>query len=183
MNPRARFPFASWPSAARLALSALLLLAPLLMAAPARAAEPFTLEGYFTGRTVATGTFRAINGVRRDFAVDLDGRWDRRRQTLTLVETFRYADGERDRKTWVFRKTAPGRYVGTREDVIGATDVAIAGDTARFAYDVNLDPKGTPNVVRFNDTMTLRPDGTVLNTARVTKWGLPVASTRVEFRR
>lgn len=37
------------------------------------------------------------------------------------------------------------------------------------------------NKVRFHDTMTLRGDGTVLNTAYVTKFGFPVAWTRVEF--
>jgi hypothetical protein len=139
----------------------------------------FRLEEYFTGHTTATGSFQAINGVHRKFEVDLHGSWNGR--TLKLVENFRYADGERDRKTWRFTKTGANTYSGTREDVIGETKVRIHGNVAKFSYNVLLDGKGGSNKVRFYDTMRLNPDGTVLNTAWVTKYGLPVARTRVAF--
>lgn len=141
--------------------------------------QNFRLESYFSGHTKATGSFRAINGVHRTFKVDLHGTWNGR--TLKLVEDFRYADGERDRKTWRFTKTGADTYTGTREDVIGETKVHIYGNVAKFSYNVLLDGKGGSNKVRFHDTMRLKPDGTVLNTAWVTKYGLPVARTRVEF--
>ncbi len=143
--------------------------------------EPFLFEDYFRGHTVAEGSFRAINGVSRKFTVDLNGRWNGR--TLTLVEDFAYDDGERDRKTWRFTKTSPTTYVGTREDVVGETLVTIRGDTARFSYKVYLEPDTQENLVMFYDRMTLRDDGTVINRALVTKWGLPVAWTKVDFRR
>lgn len=146
--------------------------------APAMARD-FTLEGYFAGRTSADGSFSAINGVKRGFKVDLRGTWQGK--TLTLVEDFIYDDGERDRKTWRFRKTGPGHYSGTREDVIGETQVTITGDTARFTYLVYLDAKLKKNKVRFHDTMTLQDDGSLVNTASITKFGFPVAKTRVVF--
>lgn len=142
-------------------------------------AGQFRLENYFQGRTLATGSFRAINGTRRDFAADLHGTWNGR--TLTLVEDFRYSDGERDRKTWRFTKTGETTWSGTREDVIGTTTMRIHGNIAKFAYLVELEGSGGPVRVRFHDTMRLRPDGTVINTAWVTRYGLPVARTRVEF--
>lgn len=145
------------------------------------AAADFRLEEYFAGRTYADGRFSAITGLRRDFKVVLNGRWNGR--TLTLVEDFVYADGERDRKTWRFTKTGPNTYKGTREDVVGETLVTVTGDTARFTYLVYLDSENRKNLVRFHDTMTLRDDGTVQNKALVTKFGLPVGSTRVDFRR
>lgn len=144
-------------------------------------ARDFRLEEYFLGRTKAEGRFSAINGLRRSFTVDLRGSWDGR--TLTLVEDFTFADGERDRKTWRFTKTGPDTYRGTREDVIDETEVRIVGDTARFTYEVWLDGAARTNRVRFHDRMVLKPDGTVVNTAWVTKYGLPVARTRVDFRR
>lgn len=144
-------------------------------------ARGFSLEGFFTGRTDATGSFRAITGVQRTFTVTLHGKWDGR--TLTLREDFKFGDGTRDRKIWRFVKTGPGSYRGTREDVVGATLVTIDGNVARFTYLVYLDAANRRNKVRFHDTMTLRNDGTVLNSAYVTKFGLPVAWTRVEFRR
>ena len=141
----------------------------------------FRLEDYFRDTTYADGRFSAINGVRRDFKVVLTGRWNGR--TLTLIEDFTYADGEKDRKTWRFAKTGEGRYTGRREDVVGETIVRISGNTARFTYSVYLDGENRENRVRFFDRMTLRPDGTVLNNALITKFGLPVGRTRVEFRR
>lgn len=151
------------------------------MAAPASAAE-FKLEHYFAGRTIADGQFSAINGVSRKFKVLLTGSWNGKR--LKLVEDFVYADGERDRKTWRFTKTGPNTYSGTREDVRGVALVTVTGNTARFSYDVYLDGAAKKNLVRFHDTMVLdAANGTVLNTAWVTKFGFPVAKTRVAFRR
>ncbi|MFC0286704.1 DUF3833 family protein [Kaistia hirudinis] len=151
-----------------------------LSCVPASAGD-FSLEGYFTGKTSAVGSFRAINGVKRDFTVDLRGRWNGR--TLTLVEDFVYSDGERDRKTWRFRKIAPNQYRGTREDVVGDTLVTVTGNTARFTYLVDLDAARKRNRVRFYDTMVLQEDGRLINNATITKFGLPVAKTHVEFRR
>ncbi|WP_407066905.1 DUF3833 family protein [Hohaiivirga grylli] len=141
-------------------------------------ASDFTLEGYFKGKTYATGTFSAINGVKRNFTVTLHGRW--RHETLTLREDFVFGDGTRETKTWRFRKIEPGLYLGTREDVVGETVVRIEGHKARFSYLVNLSPD---NQVRFHDTMVLNGDGTIENTAWVTKYGFPVARTRVNFTR
>ncbi len=152
-----------------------------LAATSAAAARDFTLEGYFAGKTSAVGSFGAINGVRRTFTVALTGKWDGR--TLVLREDFAYADGERDRKTWRFRKINANQYRGTREDVVGDTLVTITGDTARFTYLVDLDPGEKANIVRFHDTMRLQDDGKLVNTAWVTKYGFPVARTRVDFSR
>lgn len=154
-------------------------LIPLLAASPASA--EFLLEKYFAGRTVAEGSFSAITGAKRDFDVVLTGRWNGR--TLTLVEDFVFDDGKRDRKTWRFTKTGENTYRGTREDVVGETLVTVTGDTARFTYLVYLDPEKRRNLVRFHDKMTLKKDGTVENRALVTKFGLPVGTTRVDFRR
>ena len=137
------------------------------------------LETVLPPITRATGSFSAINGVKRSFSVDLTTSWDGK--TLTMVEDFVFDDGEKDRKTWRFTKTGPDTYVGTREDVIGTTTLKVSGKTAKFAYDVWLDGPAKTNKARFRDTLTLQDDGSVLNTALVYKWGLPVAKVRVDF--
>ena len=107
-----------------------------LYAGPASAAE-LRLEDFFRGQTSATGSFRTITGLTRKFDVSLHGKWDGR--TLILREDFRYDDGEKDTKTWRFRKTGDKTYVGTREDVLGETRVFLDGDKAHFNYRVDLD--------------------------------------------
>lgn len=139
------------------------------------------LEDFFKGKTYAYGRFGAINGTTRTFRVDLTGRV--RGDVLTLREHFIYDDGERDTKTWIFTRTGPGTYSGTREDVIGETTVRVSGNVARFTYRVDLNPGGKPNIVRFHDKLTLKSDGTLRNTALVTKFLLPVARVKVNFAR
>ncbi len=143
------------------------------------AAEDAMLR-FYKGSSRAVASFSAINGVKRDFTVKLFGKWNGR--TLSLREDFVYADGERARKTWRFTKTGEGRYSGTREDVIGAAIVRIHGSIAKFSYLVDLDGGPGTNIVRFYDTIRFSSDGrSALNTAIVTKFGLPVAKVRVNF--
>jgi hypothetical protein len=137
------------------------------------------LEKVLPPITRATGSFSAINGVKRSFTVDLKTSWDGR--VLTLREDFVYNDGEKDRKTWRFTKTGENTYQGTREDVIGETTLTVRGKKASFTYEVYLDPKNQANKVRFRDTMVLQDDGSILNTATVFKFGFPVAKVRVDF--
>ena len=146
--------------------------------APAHSAE-LRLEDFFKGKTYAYGSFGAITGLSRSFRVDLTGKVSGK--VLTLREDFRYDDGERDTKTWIFTRTGPNTYSGTREDVLGETAVRLSGNTARFTYRVDLNPGGDPNIVRFHDKLVLKEDGTLRNTALVTKFALPIARVRVNF--
>ncbi|WP_375590099.1 DUF3833 family protein [Hoeflea alexandrii] len=155
-----------------------LLLFAAFTSAPAYAVD-LRLEDFFKGKTYAYGSFGAINGTSRSFRVDLTGHV--RGKVLTLREDFRYDDGERDTKTWVFTRTGPNTYSGTREDVLGETTVRLSGNTARFTYRVDLNPGGKPNIVRFHDKLVLKDDGTLRNTALVTKFLLPVARVKVNF--
>ncbi len=161
------------------ALLALIIMA--LAGRDARAASTFTFEDYFQGRTVAFGKFSAINGVKRTFRVDLNGIWDGK--TLKLIEDFAYDDGVKERKIWYFTKTAPGRYVGRRDDVKGVANVRIRGNTARYGYRLYLDAENKSNLVRFRDKMVLKKDGTVVNTATVFKYLFPVGRVTVNFAR
>lgn len=146
-------------------------------------ADAFVLEEDLLGRTIARGEFRAINGVRRGFTATLNGTWDG--ETMTLVEDFIYDDGERDRKTWVLRRVAPGRYVGTREDVVGEAVGFQDGNAFRLEYDVRLPSEdGRPGRrVRFRDVIVNREDGTILNRATVGLWGLRVARVELTMER
>lgn len=138
------------------------------------------MERFFRGQTEAKGTFRAINGTRRDLDIALRGTVTR--TGLTLREDIRYSDGQRERKTWHFVRTGPATYSGTREDVIGGTTVRVDGNVVRFNYLVDLDPGPKQDVYRFFDTLTFARDGkTMSNTAVVWKTILPVARVKIDF--
>lgn len=149
---------------------------------PAETAAPFQLERDLVGATTARGEFRAITGVRRPFTAQLNGTWDG--QTLVLVEDFAFDDGERDRKTWRLTRVAPGRYTGTREDVVGEAIGFQDGNVFRLEYDVILPTEnGRGRKVRFRDVLALRGDGDVINNATVGWFGFRVGSVSLVIER
>lgn len=146
---------------------------------PEETAAPFVIERDLLGDTVARGEFSAINGTERGFTAYLTG--TRSGDTFTLNEKFEYDDGEKDEKTWVLTLEGDGQYTGTREDVVGTARGWQDGPAFRLEYDVRLpNDEGEPGMqVRFRDVMVKTEDGTVLNRARVSKWGFNVG--RVEL--
>ena len=139
----------------------------------------FSLESFFQGEATANGKFVAINGASREFDVKLNGKFND--EKLVLREDFLFKDGQKDTKTWVFRKTSLKTYLGTREDVIGETEVIINGNVAKFTYLVYLDGNAKKMKVRFRDKMTLIAPNKLINEAVVYKFFIPIAKTRVEF--
>jgi len=148
-------------------------------AAPAARLVP---EEDLVGRLYGRGAFKSITGAARAFDVTLDGAWDG--QTLTLVEAFRYADGENDIKTWKLRKLADGSYEGGREDTVGMARGWIEDGAYRMAYTMAI-PKDGGGVrrVRFQDVLVEDARGAVLNRAKVSYFGFPVASVDLIMQR
>jgi hypothetical protein len=150
---------------------------------PAPGAPLFTLEGFFSGRTIGKGNFAVpIAGVRRELTVITRGRWDGR--TLTLREDFLFADGEKDVKTWRFTKTGPGIYEGTREDVIGKADVRQVGNTVQLRYSADVRAKdGSATRLDFADTIAPLDGRRVLNEAVISRFGVPIGTISLVFAR
>lgn len=144
--------------------------------------RPLVLEDFFRGRLVGEGRFVSRLGrPTRGLTVDMVGTWDGR--VLTLVEDFVYSDGERERLTWRFEKVGQGRYAGTREDVVGTADVRQDGNVLTLSYEADVRSGGGRQRVRFEDVIYLRADGTALNIAVVSAFGLPVGDVELVIRR
>jgi uncharacterized protein DUF3833 len=136
--------------------------------------RPLALESFFPGRSEGAGVFvNSWTGSERRFSVVIDGAWNG--STLTLVEDFNYADGEKDRKTWQLLRTGPGTFSGTREDVVGRARAWTEGDNVRLAYGVRL----SGWTVQFADVLALRSDGSLVNRATVSKWGIRLGTVEL----
>lgn len=148
---------------------------------PAEASDvSFIPEQHLVGASVARGEFRTITGVRRGFTAHLNGSWDG--DTLTLVEDFEFDDGERDRKTWRLQPIAPGRYSGTREDVVGEAVGYQDGHAFRLEYEIILPSEnGRGRKVRFRDVMVLDGRGDILNDATVSWFGIRVGGVSLRI--
>lgn len=140
------------------------------------------LERDFRGRSYAKGVFtNRVTGDKRGLTVVLDG--SVRGDTLTLREAFTYSDGEKDVKTWVFVKTGPGTYSGTREDVVGQATIRTEGRGVRLSYDVDLPTSSGPVRVHFEDVIERNGEGVIVNRAIVSKFGVPIGDVDLVFGR
>ena len=170
--------------AAVLALASSLALAACAPAAapPAAVAGPaFAPEQWFQGRTEGRGEFRRVlGGTPGRFDMTIQGGWDGR--VLTMHETFRSPHGRWDR-VWTITKDAGGRYAGRVSTGQGPAEITAAGDTVRMRYRAEAPLVQGPFAARFEQTLRLRPNGTVLNTADVYKWGLRIGRSTVVFRK
>ena len=145
------------------------------------AATPqLVLEEYFAGKTRAWGIFEDRFGtLRRQFTVDIVGRWDG--QTLVLDERFVYRDGERDRRVWTIEKFGPNRYQGRADDVIGLATGEAKGNALSWRYNMDLKVADSTLRVHFDDWMFLQPDNVLINRARVSKWGVELGAVTLFF--
>jgi hypothetical protein len=145
------------------------------------AAPAFEIETVFLGRGVGTGVFtNAVTGSKRPFTVAFSGR--RTRAGLELDERIAYADGEKERHVWRFRRTGPRTYEGRRDDVVGVATGTVLGNTLKLSYDVKLATGGSTAQVRFDDTLVLRAPGVVDNRAKVSKFGLAFGTVDIAIR-
>lgn len=141
-----------------------------------------SLDEYFDGPVQAWGVFTGrFNGVTRRFVVDIEP--SRENGELVLDERFRYDDGETDRRIWRIRETAPGRYEGRADDVIGTATGEAAGSALRWRYTLALEAGGRTWHVNFDDWMILMDEDVMMNRARVSKLGITVGEVVLFFRK
>jgi uncharacterized protein YcfL len=141
----------------------------------------FIVEEALAGTLTGQGVVTPILGEATSFDVTIAGSWNG--TVLTLVEDFSYPTGTRERKTWRLTRTAPGEYVGTREDVIGQARAWQDGTSLRLEYSVLLDTPAGKVQTHFQDVLYWRDDRSIENKATVSKWGLRLARVELQLRR
>jgi len=139
------------------------------------------LQKYFAARTRAWGMFQSRSGeVQKRFTVQIDahGAGDQ----LVLDEHFAYSDGTRQERRWTLQRSADGIWHGTAPDVRGEALGRIAGNALNWRYTLNLPVGDTSYDLDFDDWMYLIDDATLVNRARVSKFGIEVGQVTLFFR-
>lgn len=138
---------------------------------------------FFSGKTYAWGQFQDRSGkVIRRFTVDITGTiTEQDKPMLTLDEQFVYDDGEKQQRIWKIIETKPHHFTGTAGDVIGEAVGESAGNALNWRYVLDLPYKDSTIHVNFNDWMYLYSDNTMMNIAKVSKWGFNVGEVTLFF--
>ncbi len=135
---------------------------------------PLELKEYFNGPIKAWGIVQDRSGkVTQRFDVVMEGSWEG--DTGTLKEHFTYYDGKTQERTWTIKKIADNRYEGTAGDIIGKVEGQVAGNAMRWAYEMDLEVKGTTYRIVFDDWMFNMNDGVLINRSYLKKFGITMA--------
>jgi hypothetical protein len=183
-------PTATLQRAARRRLIGLLAAAPLLAlpgcgSAPvpqdyAKETPAFSLRDYFNGPLTAHGLFTDRSGrVIKRFQVAMVGRWDGAQGVLE--EDFTYSDGSKQRRVWRLRDLGNGRWEGRADDVVGVAQGEVAGNALNWHYTLSLPVDDRVWEVQFDDWMYQMDAHTVLNKARMSKWGFTLGEVTLSF--
>ena len=141
------------------------------------------LFDFFSGKTYAWGQFQDRSGkVIRRFTVDITGTVTPQEQPLlTLDERFIYDDGEKQQRVWKITETSPNNFTGLADDVVGDAFGQSAGNALNWRYVLDLPYQDSTIQVNFDDWMFLHTHNTMMNVAKVTKWGFTVGEVTLFF--
>ena len=142
------------------------------------------LSEYFNGTIDAYGIFTDRSGeVKKRFTVLLVANWKvvDGKKLGTLDESFEYSDGTKQKRIWTLTETAPGKYIGRADDVVGEALGESAGNALNWAYTLALPVDGTIYHVQFNDWMYLVTPKVMLNKAKMSKFGIDLGEVTLSF--
>lgn len=153
-----------------------------MLQTPNSARRDLLLPDFFEGRSSAWGMFEDVFGnTKRTFTVDIEGKWEN--EVFVLDEEFLFSDGVSDRRIWRLRYREDGSFSAECPDTVAPAEGERVHDGCVLAYRFRLVVGDRTIVVKFNDTFKLIDKNTMLNRAKVSKWGLPIGQVFVAFRR
>ncbi len=140
------------------------------------------LRTYLSGGLAAAGVLFGISGrVVRRFTIDMAGQWSGNRGTLE--EHYRYEDGTTSERVWNLEFADDRHFAASAPDVEGRATGAQCGNAAVLRYALRVPRSGSDIVVGMSDWFYLVDDGTLINRARMSKYGLKVGELVATFRR
>ena len=148
---------------------------------PVRRQAELVPECWFVGTVEGAGVFRRVgSGHDAPFSMLIKGAWDG--EVLTMDETFISTKG-RWRRVWTIRPTGERTYEARVTTGRGSSVVQRRGGAVHMRYAARTPLVDPGFVAQFDQRLRLMPDGSVLNTAQVRKFGLPIGATTVIFQR
>jgi hypothetical protein len=142
------------------------------------------LSEYFNGTIDAYGIFTDRSGyVQKRFTVLMIAKWSvvDGKKTGVLDESFEYSDGTKQKRIWTLTETAPGKFIGRADDVVGDAIGESAGNALNWGYTLALPVDGTIYHVQFDDWMYLLTPKVMINKAKMSKFGIELGEVTLSF--
>jgi hypothetical protein len=138
------------------------------------------LKTYFNGTIDAWGLFQDRSGkVVKRFTVVMRCNWNGNQGILD--EDFTYSDGTKEKRIWRLTETAPGKYIGKADDVVGQAIGIASGNALNWRYVLALPVDGKVYNVNFDDWMYLVDEKVMINRAVMSKFGFKLGEVLLSF--
>jgi hypothetical protein len=136
------------------------------------------IEQFFNGKLAAHGVVKNRQGqVIRHFSADISASWQG--GIGTLDEHFVFSDGEKTQRIWTLKPNGVGKFIASANDVVGDSDMSVAGNAIFMEYILQLPYKDSILDVTVDDKMFLVNDSRIINESIFTKWGFRVATVQL----
>ncbi len=131
------------------------------------------LRSFLQGDLTAHGMLQDRSGrMTRRFVASMHASWSG--ETGTLVEHFRFDDGEEQDRTWILQHHGNGRYTGTAGDVVGEAAGSTAGSVFQWQYQLLVPWNDGQLAVSLDDWLYLIDENHLINVTRLSKFGFKV---------
>lgn len=131
------------------------------------------IRTFFDGPLSAHGVVKNRSGkVIRQFNAQISASWSN--GIGTLDEHFVFDDGEKQQRIWTLKPNGQKRYVATAGDVMGPSDLQVAGNSVFLNYVLQVPYNGKTLNVAVDDRMYLVDPVTLMNESVMTKFGFKV---------
>lgn len=141
------------------------------------------LRQFMNGPIDAWGIIYDYRGkVKTEFYVLVVGSWNG--NTGTLDEEFTFSDGRKNNRVWTIEMIDDHRFTATAPDVEGQATGEQYGNTANMHYVLKIPrSNGKTLDVTMNDWLYLVDNKTIINRAKMHKYGLALGELVITFRK
>jgi hypothetical protein len=98
-----------------------------------------------------------------------------------MVQTLTQGDGTVQHRDWHLRRTAPGAFTATANDMVGEAHGTAAGRVFHWNWVLALSPGNSLKNVTMDQWMYLMDGGTMMNRTTISKLGVILAEVSEEF--
>ena len=178
--PRSPRPWWVWC----LALPAVLLLAgcasPLPPSAFATTTPAFDPVTFWAGHTTSWGVIEDRDGAPTSIITTTTDATPDGPDGLHMIQHVRH-DGQDTVRDWHFRRTAPGQFQATANDLVGTARGSTSGRTLHWTWTLASKPGNPLFNVTMDQWMYLADNGTLMNRTIITKLGVRLAEVSEQF--
>ena len=135
---------------------------------------------FFTGHTHSWGVLENRSGAPTA-TLTTDGVGEVEGGVLHMHQVIAFSDGRTQHRDWQLRRTGPGRYEATANDMVGTAEGEAAGRAFHWRFTVALAAGDPLKNVAFEQWMYLMEDGSLVNRTTVAKLGIILAEVTEQF--